>query len=285
MHPCLPPLDVVPAPSWRAPPLSCDCHFHILGPYGRFPLDAGRRYDPPAALVPAYLRVAEALGIGRMVVVQPSVYGTDNGCSLAAAARFGLDRARVVAVVDDGFDAAALRALHAGGTRGVRFNAVSGNGTPLDQLDTLARRIAPLGWHLQVYAEGRQLPDLAPRLAALPVPVVIDHMGGVRTADGLDGPGFRALLRLLDGGRSYVKLCGYRISSAGPPFADVAPFARALLDAAPDGCLWGTDWPHPSLSAWMPEDGALFDLLGEWAAGAAERRRVLVDNPARLYGF
>lgn len=285
MHPCLPPLDVVPNPSWTAPPLSCDCHFHIFGPYDRFPLDAGRHYDPPAALIPAYLRMAEALGIGRMVIVQPSVYGTDNECSLDAAERFGLDRARVVAVVDDSFDDAALRAMHARGTRGVRFNAVSGNGTPLDQLDTLARRIAPLGWHLQVYAEGHQLPDLAPRLAALPVPVVIDHMGGVRTAEGVNGAGFQALLRLLGGPRTYVKLCGYRISSAGPPFADVAPFARALLDAAPDGCLWGTDWPHPSLSTWMPEDGALFDLLGEWAPGAAERKRVLVDNPARLYGF
>jgi predicted TIM-barrel fold metal-dependent hydrolase len=285
MHPCLPPLDVEPKPSWKGPALSCDCHFHIFGPYDRFPLDAGRHYDPPAALIPAYLRMAEALGIGRMVIVQPSVYGTDNECSLDAAARFGLDRARVVAVVDDSFDEAALRKLHDRGTRGVRFNAVSGNGTPLDQLDTLARRIAPLGWHLQVYAEGHQLPDLAPRLASLPVPVVIDHMGGVRTADGVNGAGFQALLRLLDGPRTYVKLCGYRISSAGPPFADVAPFARALLDVSPDGCLWGTDWPHPSLSDWMPEDGALFDLLGEWAPGAAERKRVLVDNPARLYGF
>ncbi|WP_198374119.1 amidohydrolase family protein [Neoroseomonas rubea] len=285
MKPCLPPLNVVPNPSWKAPPLSCDCHFHIFGPYDRFPLDAGRHYDPQAALIPAYLRVAEALGIGRMVIVQPSVYGTDNACSLDAAARFGLDRARVVAVVDDSFDEAALRNLHAQGTRGVRFNAVSGNGTPLDQLEALARRIAPLGWHLQLYAEGHQLPDLAPRLATLPVPVVVDHMGGVRSADGVNDAGFQALLRILDSGRAWVKLCGYRISSSGPPFRDVAPFARALLDSAPDRCVWGTDWPHPSLSAWMPEDGALLDLLGEWAPSAAERRRVLVDNPAALYGF
>lgn len=285
MRPCLPPLDVTPAPSWKAPPLSCDCHFHIFGPYDAFPLDAGRHYDPQAALIPHYRRVAGALGIERMVIVQPSVYGTDNRCSLDAAAQFGLDRARVVAVVDPDIDEAALRALHAAGTRGVRFNAVSGNGTPLEGLEALARRIAPLGWHLQVYAEGWQLPDLAPRLAALPVEVVIDHMGGVRTADGVDAPGFQALLRLLGGGRAWVKLCGYRISSAGPPFADVAPFARALLDAAPQHCLWGTDWPHPSLTSWMPEDGALLDLLGAWAPGEAERRRVLVDNPARLYGF
>ncbi|MDW8314370.1 MAG: amidohydrolase family protein [Rhodovarius sp.] len=285
MKPCLPPLDVTPAPSWKAPPLSCDCHFHIFGPYARFPLDPGRHYDPPEAPIPAYLRVAEALGIERMVVVQPSVYGTDNACSLDAAARFGLDRARVVAVIDETADAAALRALHEGGVRGVRFNAVSGNGTPLEQLELLARRIAPFGWHIQLYAEGRQLPELAPRLLALPVEVVIDHMGGVRTADGLDAPGFCALLRLLESGRAWVKLCGYRISSLGPPFADVAPFARALLAAAPERCVWGTDWPHPSLSEWMPEDGQLFDLLGQWAPSEAERRRVLVENPARLYGF
>ncbi len=284
-RPCLPPLDTPPRPSWRAPALACDCHFHIFGPYDRFPLDAGRHYDPQAALIPHYLRVAEALGIGRMVIVQPSVYGTDNRCSLDAAAQFGLDRARVVAVVDPAIDDAALRALHDGGTRGVRFNAVSGNGTPIEELEALARRIAPLGWHLQVYASGDQLPELGPRLAALPVEVVIDHMGGVRAADGVDAPGFQALLRLLGSGRAWVKLCGYRISSAGPPFDDVAPFARALIAAAPERCLWGTDWPHPSLSEWMPEDGALLDLLGDWAPGEALRRRILVENPARLYGF
>ena len=285
MKPCLPPLDVTPAPSWKAPPLSCDCHFHVFGPYDRFPLDAGRHYDPQAALIPQYLRVAEALGIERMVIVQPSVYGTDNRCSLDAAAQFGLDRARVVAVVDPDIDDAALRQLHEAGTRGVRFNSVSGNGMPQEAIERLARRIAPLGWHMQVFTDGQQLPDLAPRLAALPVDVVIDHMGGVRTEDGIDAPGFQALLRLVGSGRGWVKLCGYRISSAGPPYADIAPFARALLDAAPERCVWGTDWPHPSQALWMPEDGALFDLLGAWAPGEAERRRVLVDNPARLYGF
>lgn len=284
MKPCLPSLDVTPQPSWRGPAGSCDCHFHIFGPYDRFPLDAGRHYDPPEALIPAYLRVAKALGIDRMVIVQPSVYGTDNECSLDAAAQFGLDRARVVAVIDDGISDAGLRDLHARGTRGVRFNAVSGNGTPIEQLDTLARRIATLGWHLQVYSTGPLLADLAPILAMLPVPVVIDHIGGVRTADGLNGAGFQALLKLLDTGHAYVKLSGYRISG-GPPFADVAPFARALLAAAPERCLWGTDWPHPSLETWMPEDGHLFDLLGEWAPDNAARRRVLVENPARLYGF
>lgn len=284
MHPSLPQLALPSAPSWRAPALSCDCHFHIFGPYDRFPLDAGRHYDPAEALIPDYLRVAEALGLERFVIVQPSVYGTDNACTLGAAEMLGLDRARVVAVVDDGAGETELCAMQARGVRGVRFNAVSGNGTPLEQLESLARRVAPFGWHVQVFAEGHQLPDLAPRLAALPVEVVVDHMGGVRAAEGVGAPGFQALLRLLGTGRAWVKLPGYRIS-AGPPFADAAPFARALLDAAPERCVWGTDWPHPSLAKWMPDDGQLLDLLGEWAPGEAERRRVLVENPARLYGF
>lgn len=284
MLPSLPQLYAPSAPSWRAPALSCDCHFHIFGPYDSFPLDAGRHYEPAEALIPDYLRVAETLGLERFVIVQPSVYGTDNACTLDAAERLGLDRARVVAVVDGSAGEAELRAMHARGVRGVRFNAVSGNGTPLDQLETLARRVAPLGWHVQVFAEGHQLPDLAPRLAALPVEVVVDHMGGVRAAEGVSAAGFQALLRLLGTGRAWVKIAGYRIS-AGPPFADVAPFARALLDAAPERCVWGTDWPHPSLAHWMPDDGQLLDLLREWAPREADRRRVLVENPARLYGF
>ncbi len=285
MFACLPSRSETPAPSWKAPPLSCDCHFHIFGPYDRFPLDAGRHYDPPAALIPAYLRVADALGIQRMVIVQPSVYGNDNRATLDAARQFGLDRARVVAVVDPSISDAELQALHDGGTRALRFNLVSGNGSPVEALETMARRIAPLGWHMQLYVSGAVLEQIAPQLATLPVEVVIDHMGGVKTADGITAPGFQALLRLLGSGRAWVKLCGYRISSSGPPFADVAPFARALFAAAPDRCVWGTDWPHPSLTEWMPEDGALLDLLGQWIPGEADRRRVLVDNPARLYGF
>nr|WP_255574789.1 amidohydrolase family protein [Caldovatus aquaticus] len=285
MKPCLPPLRTVTPPSWRAPAGACDCHFHIFGPFDRFPLDPGRGYTPEECLIPAYRTVAEALGIERMVVVQPSVYGTDNGCTLDAAEAFGLDRARAVVVIDGRFGADALAAMARRGARGARFNAVSGNGTPLEQLDALARRIAPLGWHLQLYTHGDTLAELAPRLAALPVPVVVDHMGGVRTAEGLNGRGFQALLRLLESGRAWVKLCGYRISSEGPPYADVAPFARALLAAAPERCVWGTDWPHPSLARDVPDDGALFDLLGEWAPDAATRRRVLVENPAALYGF
>jgi predicted TIM-barrel fold metal-dependent hydrolase len=174
--------------------------------------------------------------------------------------------------------------MHDRGARGVRFNMVSGNGTPEDQLDALARRLAPLGWHIQVYAQGDKLAEIAPQLAKLPVEVVIDHCGGVKAALGTAHPQFTALLRLLDGGRAWIKLSSYRASSAGAPWTDVAPNVRALAAAAPERCVWGTDWPHPGMDP-APEAGALFDQFVEWVPDAAARQRILVDNPARLYGF
>ena len=275
----------IAVPGWRPPAGATDCHFHIFGPQARYLLSPGRAYTPLEATMADYGRVAATLGLARFVVVQPSIYGTDNACTLDAVAEFGLARARAVAVIDDNFDAAALRRLHAAGVRGVRFNAVSGNGVPLDQLATLARRVAPLGWHIQVYLHGDALADLAPRLAALPVPVVIDHMGHVAATDGTSHPGFQALLRLLGSGRAWVKLCGYRSSSTGHPFHDVARQARALIAAAPERCVWGTDWPHPNFFGVMPDDGELLDLLGTWAPDNAARSRILVENPASLYGF
>ncbi len=271
-------------PQQQAPALTCDCHFHIFGPYDRFPLDAGRTYTPPAALVPAYLAMAETLGIGRMVVVQASVYGTRNAVTLDAVRQFGLHRARAVAVIDDSFAPAALRGMHDAGVRGVRFNMVQGNGPPEDLLDALARRVAPLGWHIQVYAEGDKLAEIAPQLAKLPVEVVIDHCGGVKAALGVGHPQFAALLRLLDSGRAWVKLSSYRASSAGAPWTDVAPNVRALAAAAPERCVWGTDWPHPGMDP-EPEAGVLFGQFVDWVPDAAARQRILVDNPARLYGF
>jgi predicted TIM-barrel fold metal-dependent hydrolase len=282
---CQAPPAIIRAPRRRAPALSCDCHFHIFGPYDRYPLSAGRTYTPPEASLAQYRSLAGTLGIERMVVVQPSVYGTDNACTLNAVAAFGIARARAVAVIDAGFDLAALHRLNDAGVRGVRFNAVSGNGTPLDQLDALARRIAPLGWHLQLYLDGAALHDLAPHLASLPVEVVIDHIGGTESAAGVGDTGFQALLRLLGTGRAWVKLCGYRSSSAGYPFTDVAPLACALIEAAPERCVWGTDWPHPNYLRTMPDAGELLDLLDDWAGSDSVRRRILVDNPARLYGF
>lgn len=275
----------VTKPSFQAPPGCTDCHFHIFGPHARYPLHPGRQYTPPEASVGEYQAMAAVLGIERMVVVQPSIYGTDNRCTLDAVAAFGLERARAVAVVDENTTATALRKLHEGGVRGVRFNAVTGNGTPLAQLQALARRVAPLGWHVQLYVTGAQLAELEPSLAALRLPLVIDHMGGIAGDKGVDHPQFRALLRLIEGGRVWVKLSAYRHSVVDYPFADMAPMAKALVAAAPERCLWGTDWPHPDYQRAMPDDGALLDLLGAWVPEAARQRQILVDNPAALYGF
>jgi predicted TIM-barrel fold metal-dependent hydrolase len=272
------------APKQQAPALSCDCHFHIFGPFDRYPLSAGRTYTPPAALVPDYLELAETVGLQRMVVVQASIYGTDNAVTLDAISQFGLHRARGVAVIDDSFDDAALRRLHQQGIRGVRFNMVSGNGTPEDQLEALARRVAPLGWHIQIYADGEKMLAIGGLLARLPVEVVIDHCGGVKAALGVQHPQFQALLRLLDSGRAWMKLSSYRASSAGAPYTDVAPNVQALIAAAPDRCVWGTDWPHSQMNP-SPEAGVLLDQFFEWVPDALVRQKVLVDNPARLYGF
>jgi predicted TIM-barrel fold metal-dependent hydrolase len=277
-------MNQIQTPKRKAPPLSCDCHFHIFGPYDRYPLHAGRTYSPPPALVPEYLAMAEALGIQRMVVVQASVYGTQNEVTLDAVHQFGQHRARAVAVIDDSFDKAALQRLHEGGVRGVRFNMVSGNGTPEDQLEALARRVAPLDWHIQIYAEGEKLAAIAPALAQLPVQVVIDHCGGVKAQHGTTHAQFQALLRLLDSGRAWIKLASYRASSSGKPWDDVAPNVRELAAAAPARCVWGTDWPHPQMDP-APETGALLDQFMEWVPDPAAQQRILVDNPVRLYGF
>ncbi len=275
---------MVTPPQEKAPPLSCDCHFHTFGPYDRFPLDAGRRYTPPPALVADYLAMADTIGLQRMVIVQPSPYGTDNRATLDAIAAFGRHRAVAVVVIDDSLADATLRGMNDAGVRGVRFNLVSGNGTPVDQLQILARRLAPLGWHIQVYAEGETMLELGDVLGQLPVPIVIDHCGGVKAALGTAHPQFRALLRLLDSGRAWIKTCSYRVSSTGAPFADAEAIVKALVAAAPDRCLWGTDWPHPGMDP-VPDAGKLFDQFCAWVPDATTRQRILVDNPAKLYGF
>jgi predicted TIM-barrel fold metal-dependent hydrolase len=231
-----------------------------------------------------YLAMAGELGLQRMVIVQASPYGTDNRATLEAVRVFGAERTRAVAVVDDGFDDAALRALADAGVCGVRFNLVSGNGAPEDQIVAFAKRIAPLGWHMQIYADGDKLLALVPVLAALPVPVVIDHCGGVRAALGTAHPHFTALLRLLDTGHVWVKTCSYRASSAGAPYDDMAANVRALVEAAPERCVWGTDWPHTNMGS-PPSTRDLLAQFLDWVPETALRQRVFVENPALLYGF
>lgn len=286
--------DTAQADQPAMPPRACDTHMHVFGPVKDFPLDPRRGYDPPLALLAHYETLASRLGLHRAVIVQPSPYGMDNRCTLAALAALGA-RGRAVLVIDPTTPEAQLQRWHSQGARGVRFNLVQvSQRASLDALEMLAARIAPLGWHVQLYAGPSQLEALASRLQALPVDVVIDHFGQPDARAGLDQPGFRALRRLVDAGRCWVKLSGaYRMAGDCPPFSLAAPFAAALLAQAPERMLWATDWPHvdlparPDGSPGEPPDAAtLLTALAHWCAGSETTwRRVLQDNPAGLYGF
>lgn len=287
MKTCAPPDPDTRRPAFVAPPGACDAHCHVFGPAARFPYAPGRSYTPPDASFEDFARLQAVLGLDRAVLVQASCHGTDNTAMLDAIARSG-GRYRGVATIDDSFDDAALQALHDGGIRGIRFNFVKhlGGAPDLDRIRRCVARVAPLGWHLVLHFDAEDLPVYAGFLAEVPVPVVIDHMARVKTADGLDQVPFQVLLDFMRDEKNWVKICGAeRISSDGPPFADAVPFAQALLALAPDRVLWGTDWPHPNITRWMPNDGDLVDLLPLYAPDPALRQRILVDNPARLYGF
>lgn len=286
MQPCPPPHPAPAPPERFTPPAgSCDCHAHVFGPVERYPYAESRSYTPPDALPERYARLLETLGLARGVLVQPSVYGTDNRNVLDALAA-DPQRYRGVVVVGPELPEAELRRMHALGVRGVRFNVLSGGGLALDGLERMAARLAPLGWHLQLFVDLPALAELESRLAVLPVPVVVDHMGFVQAGMPLDDPGFLALLRLVEGG-AWVKLSGaYRLTTQPLPYADVAPYARALVAANPERMIWGSDWPHPHYTAHpMPEDGALLDALADWTPDEPVRNAILAANPARLYDF
>jgi len=254
-----------------------------------FDYDPKRIYTPPDALLPEYRAMLATLGLSRAVLVQPSVYGTDNRVLLKALAEMGSE-ARGVAVVPPDVDDAELNALHDAGVRGVRLNLVDvadpSADLPLDEARTLAARIARLGWHVEFLVHVDDVPDLDAQFADFPADVVFGHLGYFRPGQDPDIPGFQALLRLLGRGHAWVKLTGpYRITKQSAPYADTDPFARALLETAPDRVIWGSDWPHVMVKSKMPNDGALADILCGWAGDAATLERVLVDNPKVLYGF
>jgi predicted TIM-barrel fold metal-dependent hydrolase len=230
------------------------------------------------------------LGVERAVLVQPSVYGTDNAALLDALAAAG-PRMRGVAVVEDTVGDAELEAMHRSGVRGLRCNVVDippdeKGKLPLASLTRLARKIERFGWHIELLLHVDEFPDFDRAFADFPVPVVVGHLGYMKTDRGLNAPGFQALLRAAQSGRAWAKLTGpYRISTQPFPHADVTPFAHALMAAAPGRVVWGSDWPHVMVKGKMPNDGDLCDLLSDWIPDAALRRRVLVDNPSVLYGF
>ncbi len=264
------------------PPGSCDCHSHVFDP--RFSYVAGDRLQPKPASIAAYRAMQARLGAERSVVVQPSPYGTDNRCTLAALAELG-EAARGVAVVDVDVPDAELQRLHEAGMRGLRFNLSRGGAGP-EAMRRLAPRVAPLGWHIDIHLAGDELPALADLLRRLEAPIVFDHLGRVPQPDAEQHPAFRLIADLLQAGRAWVKLSQlHRDSRDGPPgYADAGRLVRRYLDLAPERLIWGTDWPHVVAKAPVDEAADL-RLLLDWIPEERLRRRVLAENPAELYDF
>jgi 2-pyrone-4,6-dicarboxylate lactonase len=282
-----PPHPAPRAPAFRLPPKTCDTHCHIFGPNHLYPYVADRPYTPPDAPLAMFRALHERLGVERAVIVNATPHGRDNRVVTDAIAQSG-GRYKGVANVDESFTDRELADLTAAGITGCRFTFLPrlGRMPDLAVFDRIVERIAPLGWHVDLYLPGALIPDFRPRLMALPVPYVLDHMGVVDASLGLGQPAFAALVELLrNDEKCWAKItCPERLSRAGPPFHDAAPFGRALIETAPDRVLWGTDWPHPNVPV-MPDDGDLVDIVPLYAPDQATQQKLLVDNPARLFGF
>jgi predicted TIM-barrel fold metal-dependent hydrolase len=289
--PCPPPREPT-RPVVPTPPKACDTHCHVFGPASRFPYASDRSYTPPDAPLSKYLAMLDTLGCERGVLVQGSAHGRDNSAMLDALQRQP-DRLRGVAVADRDTPAVDFGTWDALGVRGLRFNHFFRDGqlhyrggVPLDDAKILAPVLRDLGWHLQLWIDVKDLPNTIPILREIGVPVVIDHMGRTDARAGTQAPGFQSLLRLLGAGGCWVKLSGaHRVSRQAPDYPDARALHEALVKENPEQLIWGSDWPHPRMEDEMPNAGHLLDLFNEWTPDDAIRRRILVDNPARLYGF
>src|SRR5437899_796542 len=280
---------------------ACDCHTHIHADPEKFPFFAGRVYTPELASPEEMTALHKALRIERVVIVTPSVYGTDNSATLFGMKARG-STARGVAVIDDKTPESDLDAMGQAGIRGIRLNLATGGvndpavGRP--RFQAAVERVKTRGWHIQIFTSLAMISAIKDLVAASPVPVVFDHFGGAQTALGTGQPGFADLVELVKSGKAYVKISGaYRASKNGPDYADAAPLAQALITANADRIVWGTDWPHPDsvtppgkqisdvTQLFQIDDGRLLNQLPVWAPDAAIRKKILVDNPAQLYGF
>lgn len=287
--------------NFELPVGACDCHTHIIGDPEKFPFVSGRVYTPEPALPEEMAALHRTLHIQRVVIVTPSFYGADNSAMLYGMAARG-DNARGVAVIDDKTPESELDALGRAGVRGIRLNLATGgmNNTAVgrQQYQSAVERVKNRNWHIQLYTNLEMISAIKDQVLASPVPAVFDHFGGAKAELGIDQPGFAALLELVRSGKAYVKISGaYRASKLAPDYPDVAPLARALIAANPENIVWGTDWPHTN-SAPLPgrkstdvsplsqiDDGRLLNQLPVWAPDPSIRKKILVDNPARLYGF
>jgi len=263
-----------------------DTHFHLFGPARDFPYAPGRDYTPADATVEDYIALARRLGFSRSVIIQPSVYGTDNSRTLSALEDRPMPM-RGIVVVDRSVSHAELERMHGLGVRGIRINLLFGAGAGWDTARHLAPKLREMGWHIQFLVDVSTIADLRRRVMELAVPTVFDHLGHVPVSRGLKDPGFEALLALLKDDLCWVKLSGtYRITGeTTAPYRDVAPFARALMQANPDHVVWATDWPHPAIRVPMPDDAVLARMTLDWTADAEMRQKLFVTNAERLYGF
>lgn len=275
---------------FEIPEGAIDCHAHIFGPPDVYPFSPDRGYTPPGASLDAYLDLHKALGgIDRAVLTQPSVYGVDNSCMLDAVKKMN-GKFRAVIAVDASVTDKELQQFHAAGARGVRVNLVDKGGNPFKDARTLqnfTHRIKDMGWHLEVLLKVHEFENLYETMTKMAVDVSFGHLGYMKTDHPTTHKGYQALLNLLREGNCWVKLTGaYRITtSPSTPYDDVKPYAKALIAANEDRIVWGSDWPHPVFTGNMPNDGALMNMLAEWAPDRVSRRKILVDNPELLYGF
>jgi predicted TIM-barrel fold metal-dependent hydrolase len=282
---------------FEVPRGACDCHVHVFDPV-RFPYFSGRVYTPPEATAEDLLALQRQLHFDRVVIVQPSVYGVDNACTLDAMKKLGPARARGVAVIDKTISQGQLDDMAAAGMRGVRLNFETSGETNPDNakrrvLET-AEQLRGRNWHIQFNAALPLVSALKDELAAVPMPVAIDHFARAKSKGGISQPGFDVLLALVKSGKAYVKLSAtYRISDQPPHYPDAPPIAQALINANPDRMVWGSNWPHPGrgktrediATPYPSDDGAQINQLPKWAPDPIIRKKILVDNPARLYEF
>ncbi len=281
------PFDPNPSkPRFKAPPGSVDAHCHVFGPAAAFPYAAERKYTPCDAPKEKLFALRDFLGMDRNVIVQATCHGSDNRALVDALEAAG-DRARGVATVGPDISEAELEAMHKAGVRGVRFNFLRRlvDFTPREVLARVADKVKPLGWHVVIYFEAPDLEELEPFFTSLPTGVVVDHMGRPDVKLGTDHPQFKRFLRFMaENENVWSKVsCPERLTVQGPPWDDVVPYARAIVEQFPDRVLWGTDWPHPNVKPLMPDDGALVDFIPRVAVTEELRRKLLVDNPMRLY--
>ena len=293
----LPPDPNTRAPKWKLPPGACDTHAHVFGPPDVFPYAETRKYTPPAAPIEHYMNVMEITGLSRVVFATPTAHGYDNSGIIDAMAKLKAkygDCARGIANIDESYDDAALDKLHEAGFRGARFHLMDDRPGSQEFLDAHIPVLMKRNWILDLHVDPKDLLHHEGYIRALPTVTIIDHMGRCRGADGIGQPGFQLLLDLLKSDKIWVKICSlnkvskmHRGEVQGLPYMDMVPLAKAVIAAAPDRVLWGTDWPHSNVlkPGGIPNEGDLLDLLLEMMPDEATRHRVLVENPARLFGF